>query len=121
MWEFMRGIANPIGLKTGPSQTPDGLLELIDALNPKNDPGRLVLISRMGHENVEDKLPELVRAVEREGKNVVWTCDPMHGNTIKAQSGYKTRPFDQILQGSARFSLPCTRPRARMPAVYISN
>jgi 3-deoxy-7-phosphoheptulonate synthase len=96
--EFMKGISNPIGLKTGPSQTADGLLELIDALNPQNDPGRLVLISRMGHDQVEEKLPELVRAVEREGKKVVWTCDPMHGNTIKAQSGYKTRPFDRILQ-----------------------
>jgi len=96
--EFMRGIANPIGLKTGPSQTPDDLLKLIDALNPNNDPGRLVLISRMGHDKVEDILPDLVRAVSREGRNVVWTCDPMHGNTIKAQSGYKTRPFDQILQ-----------------------
>ena len=96
--EFMRGISNPIGLKTGPSQTVDGLLELIDALNPRNDPGRLVLISRMGHDQVEEKLPELVRAVAREGKKVVWTCDPMHGNTIKAQSGFKTRPFDQILR-----------------------
>lgn len=96
--EFMRGISNPIGLKTGPSQTVDGLLGLIDALNPRNDPGRLVLISRMGHDQVEEKLPELVRAVAREGKKVVWTCDPMHGNTIKAQSGFKTRPFDRILQ-----------------------
>ncbi len=96
--EFMRGIANPIGLKTGPSQTPDELLKVIDALNPNNDPGRLVLISRMGHDQVEEILPNLVRAVSREGRNVVWTCDPMHGNTIKAQSGYKTRPFDQILQ-----------------------
>ena len=96
--EFMRGIANPIGLKTGPTQTPDELLKLIDTLNPKNDPGRLVLISRMGHDKVEEILPGLVRAVEREGRKVVWTCDPMHGNTIKAQSGYKTRPFDQILQ-----------------------
>ena len=96
--EFMRGIANPIGLKTGPSQTPDELLKVIDALNPNNDPGRLVLISRMGHDKVEELLPNLVRAVSREGRNVVWTCDPMHGNTIKAQSGYKTRPFDQILR-----------------------
>ncbi|MEE2997682.1 MAG: 3-deoxy-7-phosphoheptulonate synthase class II [Pseudomonadota bacterium] len=96
--EFMRGIANPIGLKTGPSQTPDELLKIIDALNPDNDLGRLVLISRMGHEQVAEILPGLVKAVAREGKNVVWTCDPMHGNTIKAQSGYKTRPFDQILQ-----------------------
>ena len=96
--EFMRGIANPIGLKTGPTQTPDQLLRLIDVLNPRNDPGRLVLISRMGHEQVEEKLPPLVRAVAREGRKVVWTCDPMHGNTIKAQSGYKTRPFDRILR-----------------------
>ena len=96
--EFMRGIANPIGLKTGPSQTPDGLLKLIDTLNPDNDPGRLVVISRMGHEKVDEILPNLVRAVHSEGKNVVWTCDPMHGNTIKAQSGYKTRPFEQIIQ-----------------------
>ena len=96
--EFMRGIANPIGLKTGPSQTPDDLLKLIDQLNPDNDPGRLVLISRMGHQKVEEKLPDLVRAVSREGKKIVWTCDPMHGNTIKAQSGYKTRPFDHILR-----------------------
>ena len=96
--EFMRGIRNPVGLKTGPSQTVDGLLELIDILNPNNDPGRLVLIARMGHDQVQEKLPALVRAVEREGKKVVWTCDPMHGNTIKAQSGYKTRPFDRILK-----------------------
>tara|TARA_Y100001936_G_scaffold253993_1_gene323186 strand:+ start:7717 stop:9201 length:1485 start_codon:yes stop_codon:yes gene_type:complete len=96
--EFLRGIANPIGLKTGPTQTPDELLKVIDALNPDNDPGRLVLISRMGHEKVEQTLPNLVRAVANEGKKVVWTCDPMHGNTIKAKSGFKTRPFDQILQ-----------------------
>ena len=96
--EFMRGIANPIGLKTGPSQTPDELLRVIDILNPDNDAGRLVLISRMGHDQVEEKLPALVRAVEKEGRTVVWTCDPMHGNTIKAQTGYKTRPFDQILR-----------------------
>ncbi len=96
--EFMRGIANPIGLKTGPSQTSDGLLDLIDTLNPDNDSGRLVLISRMGHEKVQETLPNLVRAVRSEGKNVVWICDPMHGNTIKAQSGYKTRPFEQIIQ-----------------------
>ena len=95
--EFMRGIANPLGLKTGPSQTAEELLQLLDILNPENCPGRIVLISRMGQNQVEKKLPELVRAVVREGRNVVWTCDPMHGNTIKAQSGYKTRPFDQIL------------------------
>ena len=96
--EFMRGIANPVGLKTGPSQTPDELLRLIDILDPHNEPGRLVLISRMGHDQVERKLAPLVRAVARAGRQVVWTCDPMHGNTIKSQGGYKTRPFDRILR-----------------------
>ena len=96
--EFMRGIANPVGLKTGPSQTPDELLRLIDILDPHNEPGRLVLISRMGHDQVERKLAPLVRAVARAGRQVVWTCDPMHGNTIKSRGGYKTRPFDRILR-----------------------
>ncbi|MCH2036979.1 MAG: 3-deoxy-7-phosphoheptulonate synthase class II [Rickettsiales bacterium] len=95
--EFMRGISNPIGCKVGPSMKPDELVELIDILNPENDPGRLVLISRMGAEKVEELLPPLVRAVKNEGKNVVWSCDPMHGNTIKSPSGIKTRPFNQIL------------------------
>ncbi|MBN9669941.1 class II 3-deoxy-7-phosphoheptulonate synthase [Roseibium aggregatum] len=95
--EFFRGIKNPIGLKCGPSQTPDGLLELIDILNPDNEPGRLTLIARFGADKVFDHLPQLVRAVEREGKSVVWSCDPMHGNTITA-GGYKTRPFDRILK-----------------------
>ena len=95
--EFLRGIANPLGCKAGPSQTPDGLLRVIDALNPDNIPGRLLVITRMGHDQVADKLPALVRAVKAEGRNVVWTCDPMHGNTVKSQNGYKTRPFDLIL------------------------
>jgi 3-deoxy-7-phosphoheptulonate synthase len=95
--EFCRGIKNPIGLKCGPSMTPDELLELIDLLNPDNEPGRLTLICRFGAKKVFDKLPALVRAVEREGRVVVWSCDPMHGNTIKAVSGYKTRPFELIL------------------------
>ena len=95
--EFMRGIHNPIGMKCGPSSDPDDLLRLIDVLNPANEPGRLTLIARMGHEKVGDHLPALIRAVEREGKQVVWSCDPMHGNTIKSSSGYKTRPFDHIL------------------------
>ena len=96
--EFLRGVANPVGLKTGPSQTPDELLRLIDVLDPRNEPGRLVLISRMGDDQVDAKLPPLVRAVAREGRQVVWTCDPMHGNTIKSRAGYKTRPFDRILR-----------------------
>lgn len=95
--EFARGIKNPIGLKCSPALDPDELLRLIDILNPDNIPGRLTLIARMGHEKVHKHLPTLVRAVEREGKTVVWSCDPMHGNTIKSSSGYKTRPFDHIM------------------------
>lgn len=95
--EFVRGIGNPIGLKCGPSLSTDELLRLIDILNPEDIPGRLTLISRMGHDKIEQHLPPLVRAVRREGRKVVWTCDPMHGNTVKSASGYKTRPFDRIL------------------------
>ncbi|WP_315920070.1 class II 3-deoxy-7-phosphoheptulonate synthase [Mesorhizobium sp. SP-1A] len=95
--EYCRGIRNPLGLKCGPSLTPDGLIELIDLLNPENEPGRLTLIARFGADKVADHLPKLVRAVEREGRSVVWSCDPMHGNTITA-AGYKTRPFDRILK-----------------------
>ena len=95
--EYMRGINNPIGLKCGPSLDPEELIGLIDKLNPHNDPGRLTLICRMGSENVQEKLGPLIRAVEREGKAVVWSCDPMHGNTITSSNGYKTRPFDRIL------------------------
>ncbi len=96
--EFMRGIKNPIGLKCGPSLPPDDLLRLIDVLNPTNEPGRLTLISRMGADKVEEKLPALLRAVQREGKVVGWVADPMHGNTIKSPTGYKTRPFERILK-----------------------
>jgi 3-deoxy-7-phosphoheptulonate synthase len=95
--EFCRGIKNPIGLKCGPSLSPDGLIELIDLLNPDDEPGRLTLICRFGADKVMDHLPKLIRAVQREGRTVVWSCDPMHGNTISA-SGYKTRPFDRILR-----------------------
>ncbi len=95
--EFLRGVNNPIGLKCGPTMAPADLLQLIDILNPENEPGRLTLISRMGADKVAERLPVLVRAVEREGRKVVWACDPMHGNTVKSSSGYKTRPFDRIL------------------------
>ena len=101
--EYMRGIENPIGVKCGPSLTPDGLLQLIDALDPKNEAGRLTLICRFGADKVFDHLPALIRAVKREGRNVVWSCDPMHGNTIKAASGFKTRPFDQVMQEVRNF------------------
>ncbi|MCR9255355.1 MAG: 3-deoxy-7-phosphoheptulonate synthase class II [Alphaproteobacteria bacterium] len=95
--EFFRGIENPIGLKAGPSTDPDDLIRLIDTLNPEDEPGRLTLIARMGSDKVRDMLPPLVERVKREGRTVVWSCDPMHGNTIKAASGYKTRPFERIL------------------------
>jgi 3-deoxy-7-phosphoheptulonate synthase len=95
--EYARGVKNPIGLKCGPSLTPDGLLKLIEILNPANEPGRLTLIARFGADKVGKHLPELIRAVQREGRTVVWSCDPMHGNTIKAGSGYKTRPFELIM------------------------
>jgi len=94
--EYCRGIKNPIGLKCGPSLTGDGLLELIDLLNPANEAGRLTLICRFGHDKVAENLPRLIRAVEREGKKVIWSCDPMHGNTITLNN-YKTRPFERIL------------------------
>ena len=95
--EYCRGIKNPIGLKCGPSSKADELLRLIDVLNPDNEPGRLTLICRFGSDKVGEHLPALVRAVKREGREVVWSCDPMHGNTITSATGYKTRPFDRIL------------------------
>ena len=96
--DFCRGIMNPLGLKCGPSSKVDELLRLIEILNPENEPGRLTLIVRLGADKVGDMLPAMVRAVKREGKPVVWSCDPMHGNTITSKSGYKTRPFDLILK-----------------------
>jgi 3-deoxy-7-phosphoheptulonate synthase len=101
--EFLRGVGNPIGMKCGPSLDPDALLKLLDTLNPGREPGRMTLISRFGHDKVEDGLPKLVRAVKREGHPVVWSCDPMHGNVIKSESGYKTRPFDRILSEAKGF------------------
>src|SRR3954454_887356 len=95
--EYFRGIKNPIGLKCGPSLKPDELLKLIEVLNPDNEPGRLTLIGRFGSDKIGEHLPNMIRAVKREGKVVVWSCDPMHGNTITSTSGYKTRPFDRIL------------------------
>jgi len=96
--EFLRGVGSPIGMKCGPSLDPEELIRLIDILNPDNIPGRLTLIARMGAEQVREGLAPLVRTVAREGRSVVWSCDPMHGNTIKAATGYKTRPFDRILE-----------------------
>jgi 3-deoxy-7-phosphoheptulonate synthase len=95
--EYFRGIKNPIGCKVGPSMKEDELIQLIDALNPDNEAGRLNLIVRMGDQKVGDLFPNLLRKVKAEGKNVLWSCDPMHGNTIKADNGYKTRDFEAIL------------------------
>jgi 3-deoxy-7-phosphoheptulonate synthase len=95
--EFCRGIINPLGLKCGPSSKVDEMLRLIDILNPENEPGRLTLIVRLGYDKVAEQLPAMIRAVQREGKVVLWSCDPMHGNTITSETGYKTRPFDRIL------------------------
>jgi len=95
--EFLRGIQNPIGIKCGPSLEPDVLLRLLDILDPRRTPGRVTLITRYGHDKIEKGLPALVRAVKREGRPVVWSCDPMHGNVVKAANGYKTRPFERIL------------------------
>ena len=95
--EFCRGVQNPIGLKCGPSLSAEDLKVLMARLNPENEPGRLTLIARFGAGKVGDHLPRLIKAVREEGANVLWTCDPMHGNTVKSESGYKTRPFDRVL------------------------
>ena len=101
--EFFRGIHNPIGVKVGPGMGEDELIQLIDALNPQNTAGRLTLITRMGADNLEKNLPRLLRRVKQEGRKVVWSSDPMHGNTIKASSGFKTRNFDAILREIQQF------------------
>ena len=101
--EFCRGIKNPIGLKCGPTLKPDDLIKLSNILNPENEPGRLTLISRFGAENVEKYLPKLIKAVKKEGLNVIWSCDPMHGNTIKAATGFKTRQFDKVIKEVKNF------------------
>ncbi|WP_321312623.1 class II 3-deoxy-7-phosphoheptulonate synthase [Halarcobacter sp.] len=101
--EYFRGIKNPIGCKVGPSMKEDELIKLIDALNPENEAGRLNLIVRMGHDKVADIFPNLLKKVESEGKNIVWSCDPMHGNVEKTDNGYKTRDFANILSEVKQF------------------
>ena len=101
--EFCRGVQNPIGLKCGPTTTADDLKVLMARLNPDNEAGRLTLISRFGAGAVGDHLPRLIKAVQEEGANVLWTCDAMHGNTIKSSTGYKTRPFDSVLREVREF------------------
>ncbi|MEM9898249.1 MAG: 3-deoxy-7-phosphoheptulonate synthase, partial [Pseudomonadota bacterium] len=105
--EFCRGVENPIGIKCGPSLEADELLRLLDILNPRNEAGRIVLIARFGKDKVADGLPSLVKAVTEEGRAVVWSCDPMHGNTIKADGGLKTRRFDSILSEVSDFFQVC--------------
>ncbi len=101
--EFLRGVGNPIGCKLGPSMTRDDLLQLCDLLNPDNEPGRLTFIARMGADKVGNLLPQHVRTIREAGRNVVWSCDPMHGNTIKSPNGYKTRKFNDILSEVRQF------------------
>ncbi|RAX53337.1 3-deoxy-7-phosphoheptulonate synthase class II [Helicobacter sp. 11-8110] len=96
--EFLKGVENPIGVKIGPNATKEDILGICEILNPKNEAGRLNFIIRMGANTIKDKLPKLLQSVKGEGREIVWSIDPMHGNTIKASSGYKTRTFDSILE-----------------------
>jgi len=96
--EFCRGIENPIGIKCGPTLKSEDLINLCNRINPNNEKGKITLISRFGSKNVEKHLPKLIRSIKKEGLNVIWSCDPMHGNTIKATSGYKTRPFNNVVE-----------------------
>ena len=117
--EFARGLANPLGMKCGSGLEPDMLLRLLDILNPAREPGRITLISRMGAERIEASLPPLLRAVRAEGHPVLWSCDPMHGNTIKASNGYKTRPFDRILDEVRSFFAIAETEGARAGGIHI--
>lgn len=101
--EFLRGVQNPIGLKCGPTTTAEDLKVLLAKLNPENEEGRLTLIARFGAGSVGEHLPRLIKTVKEEGANVLWSCDPMHGNTIKSATGYKTRPFDSVLREVREF------------------
>ena len=95
--EFCKGIENPIGIKCGPTSKPDEIVKICNAINPSNTKGKITLISRFGHDQVEKFLPKLIRTIKKEGVHVVWSCDPMHGNTIKSTTGFKTRPFNNVL------------------------
>ena len=96
--EYCRGIENPIGIKCGPTSKPDEIAKICNLINPKNEKGKITLISRFGHDSVEKYLPKLIRGIKKEGVNVIWSCDPMHGNTIKSTTGYKTRRFNNVLK-----------------------
>ena len=101
--EFLRGVSNPIGVKCSASLSPEELIQLVDLLNPENTPGRLTLITRLGHQKIGEALPKLIRQIQSEGKLVLWCCDPMHGNTLTASNGYKTRNFQHILSEAQQF------------------
>ena len=103
--EYLSGIQNPVGIKCGPSLEKDDLIRLLDKVNPNNEPGKVVLICRMGSEKVNEHLPKLIKNIKANGKNVTWCCDPMHGNTIKASNGYKTRRVAEILNEVNNFFL----------------
>ena len=117
--EFCRGVENPIGVKCGPSLSPDELIKLLDLLNPDNEQGRVVLIARFGADSVGDGLPSLVRKVRQDGRNVVWSSDPMHGNTIKAANGFKTRRFEDILKEVGGFIDICRAEGAHPGGVHF--
>jgi 3-deoxy-7-phosphoheptulonate synthase len=117
--EFLRGLSNPIGIKCGPELEPALLLRLLDTLDPAREAGRITLIARMGADHVERRLPPLIRAIRGEGRPVLWSCDPMHGNTILSGSGYKTRPLDRILAEVAAFFAICPAEGAVAGGVHI--
>ena len=101
--EYCRGIENPIGIKCGPTSKPDEIAKICNLINPKNEKGKITLISRFGHDSVEKYLPKLIRGIKKEGVNVIWSCDPMHGNTIKSNTGFKTRPLKDIISEIQQF------------------
>jgi len=115
--EYCRGIKNPIGIKCGPSLTSENLIRLIDILNPENEAGRITLIARFGYENVEKNLPNFIDIISKENKNVLWSCDPMHGNTIKSDSGFKTRPFEYIMN-EVRSYMKIHKDKGTFPVEY---
>jgi 3-deoxy-7-phosphoheptulonate synthase len=117
--EFLSGVQNPIGVKLGPDATPEDVVALCRRLDPGREPGRLVLVSRMGAERVGEKLPPLLRAVSRAGHPVVWACDPMHGNTYAHESGFKTRHFDAVMHEVEQFFLACRAAEVWPGAVHV--
>ena len=117
--EFFRGIRNPIGIKCGPTMEADDVLRLIETLNPKDEPGRITLYGRFGSDKIAARLPHLLRATKASGRNVVWATDPMHGNTLTANNGYKTRPFDRILSEVKSFIEICTAEGVHPGGVHL--